>query len=202
MFPITEMVLRWLEDILAERFGHTWHLSAIAEGLSLRLVGAEGAIYFDTLCKGFTQAHSDQPFTQWHAELEGWRSVLGGPLPAPGVADLPTPLIEPRGAGYVIHYDILGLAYWMLARVEEIERTDLDNHGRFPALSSHAFKHSYLERPVVDEWLDLLGQVIERQWVGVELKRHTFRVRLSHDVDRPTRYGFANIKKFAAEDAW
>jgi hypothetical protein len=52
-------------------------------------------------------------------------------------------------------------------RVEEIGRTDLDNHERFPATSSHAFKHGYLDRPVVDEWLHLLGQVIQRQWPGV-----------------------------------
>ncbi len=37
-----------------------------------------------------------------------------------------------------------------LARVEEIGRTDRDNHERFAATSSHAFKHGYLEPPAVD----------------------------------------------------
>ena len=60
----------------------------------------------------------------------------------------------------------LGLTYWILARVEEIGRTDLDNRGRIPATASHAFKHGYLDRPVVDEWLHLLGRVIQRQWPG------------------------------------
>jgi len=161
-----------------------------ADSLRLQLAGAEGAILFDTLCEGFTQAHSDQPFTRWDAEYEGWASVLGGLLPAPGVANLPLPLIEPRGTVQVIHYDILGLTYWMLARVEEIGRTDLDNHERFPAVSSHAYKHSYLDRPIVDEWLHLLGQVIQRQWPGVELKRHQFSIKVSHDVDRPSLYAF------------
>jgi len=193
-YPITDSALRWLEVILAERFGQAWQLAPTAEGLRLQLAGAEGAILFDTLCEGFTQAHSDQPFTRWDAEREGWASVLGGPLPAPGVAELPSPLIEPRGAAQVIHYDILGLTYWMLARVEEIGRTDLDNHGRFPATASHAFKHGYLDRPVVDEWLHLLGQVIQRQWPGVEFKRHEFSIKVSHDVDRPSRYGFASPK--------
>jgi hypothetical protein len=160
-------------------------------------VGGEGAILFDTLCEGFTQAHSDQPCTRWDAEREGWASVLGGPLPAPGVDDLPSPLIEQQGDEHVIHYDILGLTYWMLARVEEIGRTDLDNHERFPATSSHAFKHGYLDRPVVDEWLHVFGQVIQRQWPGVELKRHQFSIKVSHDVDRPSRYGFASPKNLA-----
>ena len=187
-FPITDAALRWLDVILAERFGQAWQLARSAEGLHLRLAGAEGAILFDALCAGLTQAHSDQPCAHWDAEREGWTSVLGGPLPAPGVADLPSPLIEPRGAEQVIHYDILGLTYWMLARVEEIGRTDLDNHQRFPATASHAFKHGILDRPVVDEWLHLLGQVIQRQWPGVELKQHSARTLVSCDVDSPFAY--------------
>ncbi len=183
--PITDAALRWHEVILAERFGHTWQLIRTSEGLRLHLASAEGAILFDTLCVGFTQAHSDQPCTRWDAEREGWATVLGGPLPAPGVTDLPAPLIEVRGATQVIHYDILGLTYWMLARVEEIGRTDLDNHERFPAVSSHAHKHDYLDRPVVDEWLHLLGQVIQRQWPGLVLKRHEARTLVSCDVDTP-----------------
>ena len=187
-FPITDAALRWLEVILAERFGQAWQLMRAAEGLRLQLAGAEGAILFDSLCECFTHAHSDQPCTRWDAEREGWSSVLGGPLPAPGVAELPSPLIEPHGEAQVIHYDILGLTYWMLARVEEIGRTDLDNHERFPATASHAFKHVYLDRPVVDEWLHLLGQVIQRQWPVVELKRHSARTLVSCDVDSPFAY--------------
>ena len=187
-FPITEPTLRWLEVILLERFGHAWHLSRIDAGLRLQLAGAEGAILFDTLCEGFTQAHSDQPFTRWDAEREGWSSVLGGPLPAPGVAELPSPLIEQRGGEHVIHYDLLGLTYWMLARVEEIGREDLDAHGRFPATASHAVRHGYLERPVVDEWLEVLGQVIERQWPGWRRQRREPRTLVSCDVDSPFAY--------------
>jgi hypothetical protein len=192
VYPITDSALRWLEVILAERFGHAWLLTRTPEGLRLELVGAEGAILFDTLCEGFIQAHSDQPFTRWDAAREGWSSVLGGPLPAPGVAKLPSPLIEPCGAAQVIHYDILGLTYWMLARVEEIGRTDLDNHERFPATASHAFKHGYLDRPVVDEWLYVLGQVIQRQWRRVGLKRHVAQTLVSCDVDSP----------FALDGSW
>lgn len=189
-YPITEHALRWLEIIFAMRFGHAWHLARIPEGLRLQLVGAEGAIVFDKLEDGFTQAHSDHPCTGWGASNGGWYSVLGGVLPAPGVAELPAPLIETRAGEHIIHYDIIGLTYWMLARVEEIGRVDLDNHERFPATSSHAYTHNYLARPVVDEWLHVLGQVIKRQWPGIKLKRHEFDMRVSHDVDHPSLYAF------------
>ena len=163
----------------------------------MELVGIKGAIYFDKLVHGFTTARSDLPFTCWDANAEGWHSVLGAHLPVPGVAELQLPLIERRDGGYYIHFDVLGLTYWMLARVEEIDRTDLDIHERFPASSSHAFKYGYLERPIVDEWLHILGQVVHRQWPGLKVKKHSFKRYVSHDVDRPSRYGFANLKNLA-----
>ncbi len=187
---MTDAVLRWLEIILNERFGHQWILQYTDEGMLLKLIEEKGAILLDMLCEGFTQAHSNQPCTYWDAEQQGWLSVLGGPIPAPGVTELPAPLIVQRGTDQVIHYDILGLTYWMLVRVEEIGRTDLDEHQRFPAISSHAYKHGYVDRPVVDEWIHILGQVIQRQWPGVALKRHQFQMRVSHDVDAPSLYAF------------
>ena len=191
-YPIIDSALRWLEVIFAERFGHSWHLTRTPDGLRLQLAGVEGAIVFDALEDGFTQAHSDQPCAWWDALGEGWHSVLGGSLPAPGVAQLPVILIEACAGEHMIHYDIPGLTYWMRARVEEIGRTDLDNHERFPATSSHAYKHGYLDRPVVDEWLHVLGQVIERQWPGIELERHDPQTVVSCDVDSP----------FASDGSW
>jgi hypothetical protein len=159
-------------------------------GLRLAPEGGEGAIVFDAIEPGFTYARSDQPFTQWDSKNEGWLSVLDTALPAPGVERLHMPLVEKKGIDSYIHYDIFGLTYWMLARIEEIGRNDLDSYGRFPATSSHAFQHGYLNRPVVDEWFYLLQQVIERQWPGIVLRRHRFQMQVSHDVDRPSLYAF------------
>ncbi len=195
-FPITDRTLSWLSSVLGERFGQSWNLSFSKRGLSLKLVGAADSIEFDTIFEGFTEAHSNQPYTMWDAEAEGWCSALGGPIPAPGVSKLSKKLIETTDSGYIIHYDIFGLMYWMLARVEEIDRTDLDSHGRFPATASHAHRFGYLNRPIVDEWMYILAQLISRQWPSIELKKHTYSLALSHDVDRPSRYQFANSKNF------
>lgn len=191
----TRQALAWLEDILSERFGHRLALSETNEGLCITLPTQNGIIFFDTLESIFHESRSDFQCGEWDGEAEGWKSVLGGRIPAPGEIDLHLPLIEPTEFGYIVHYDILGLTYWMLSRLEEVDRTDLDNHGRFPATSSHAFKNGYLERPIVDEWLHILGQVIARVWPGIELKQHQFSIKVSHDVDRPSRYGFSSAKQ-------
>lgn len=198
-YPLTESALRWVEVILAERFGHVWKLARVKEGLQLELLGAEGAIVFDVLCDDFAAARSDLMYSKWDASREGWHSFLGGALPAPGVAELSFPLIEQRGTKTCIHYDIIGLTYWMLARVEEIGRSDLDYHGRFPAIHSHANNNRYLDRPVVDEWFQILGQVIKRQWPALELRLDRACIELSHDVDRPFQYLFASGQSVARQ---
>lgn len=187
--------LSWLASILEERFGLAFTLQPYQAGLKLSLTDCEqGFILFPSLNSAFHESHSDLPHSEWDAAKSGWLSVLEQPLPTPGVRELPQPLIEQATDHHVIHYDVLGLTYWMLNRIEEIDRTDLDNHGRFPAIHSHAYKHGYLERPVVDEWLHVLGQVIQKQWPQVELKQHEFSMKVSHDVDAPSRYGFGSAK--------
>jgi len=187
--------LLWLENLLTERFGHAFTLCKQADALLLTLAGNESCIRFDQLQKIFHKSHSSFPCNHWQASSEGYTSPIEDILPAPSEVELPSPLIELTDNGATFHYDILGLTYWMLTRLEEVGSADLDEHGRFPAISSHAYKHNYLERPIVDEWLNILGQVIQRVWPDIGLKRHQFGMKVSHDVDHPARYGFANPKR-------
>src|SRR5690606_28424266 len=53
----------------------------------------------------------------------------------------------------------------------------------------HAFRHGYLERPIVDEWFLVLGAVMQATWPGLNLHEHRYGLVLSHDVDTPARYG-------------
>lgn len=185
----------WLRALMTERFG-----------LPLNFNYDEASAVWRMWLSGRTQritiAHdpdtvlgtnSALPCTTWDAAADGWTPILDKSLPAPGASTLRSPLIERDADGYTIHYDIPGLTYWMLNRLEEIDATDLDEHGRFPARASHAYRHGYLERPIVDEWLDILRQVIERTWPDVPVRRPSFEMKVSHDVDSPSRDGFRNL---------
>src|SRR5690606_30241362 len=195
MSHLTVNAMGWLCVLLSERFGHTFIIVLESSGLKLELASqSPGYILFPKLQEAFFQFDADLPCSEWDAVSAGWVSVLGRSIPAPGVSQLAQPVIEQKQDHAVIHYDILGLTYWMLNRIEEVGRTDLDNHQRFPATASHAYKHGYLERPVVDEWLHILGQVIQRVWPEIELTQHHFNMKVSHDVDMPSRYGFCSAK--------
>lgn len=190
--------LQWLNLILKERFGCDLKLLLQDNKLlELSLEGSKSSIYFDRLDPIFHNSCSDFPCEYWNPVEEGFKVPIEKKIPAPTSRDLQLPLVEFSDQGAYIHYDILGLIYWMLSRQEEIGRVDLDAHDRFPATASHAFSHGYLERPIVDEWLIVLGQVINQLWPHLKLKQHSFQINVSHDVDSPSLCGFKSWRAVA-----
>lgn len=183
--------MRWISLVLKERFGLEFEISSFAEGLRLSIVGhADAHIYFPVLEPSFHDFSAAPGCFEWDPRSEGWTAVLNRPLPAPGTIALSLPLVRYADDRVSIAYDIVGLCYWMLSRSEEVKCRNLDVYLRFPARHSHAYRFGYLDRPIVDEWLDVLRQVIERQWPEFHLKLSRYRMRVSHDVDEPSRYAF------------
>ena len=189
-------LLCWLQILLEERFGHKFQLAFVDGWVRLRLSTNSGYIAIKSDIKQFSVGQANIACELWNARIENWMPPIEDVLPAPGAEKLKFPLIEFDGAGHLIHYDILGLSYWMLARLEEVGRTDLDNHERFPATASHAFRYGYLERPIVDEWMDILRQVILLQWPDLILRHNIFSVKVSHDVDSPSFFNFIPLSTF------
>lgn len=191
-----ESVFSWLQDLLAERFGESLRFLQGDSGFStLALEGSSRRVrilvdprFLDVGLPSLPCAvlelpssFSSLPFRSLHA-----------PGVSPDLASDLSSLIEEGPTGLSLHYDVLGLAYWMLTRCEEVGREDVDEHGRFPARASHASLYGYLDRPLVDDWFLLLGDLLERVWPGFVRRRYEFGVSLSHDVDTPSRYGFVS----------
>lgn len=86
--------------------------------------------------------------------------------------------------------DIISDIFFMLTRYEEVVSAGIfgrDKHDRFPALESLAYKNNFLQRPIVNEHIDLLWSWIDGFSSGYKrLNRwgeKTFAVCISHDVD-------------------
>ena len=194
---MTYQALRWLQLLLRERCSPGLQLEQTEHTLVISHTGIPGQIVFDALESGFTTPRFDPTCPTWDPSQEGWAAPLGMPLPAPGMRQPGVLVIELIGDSYYIHFDILGLAFWALNRIEELGTAALDAHGRFKSSSAHAVRHSYLERPVVDEWLEVLRQVMQRLWPSVRLNTSEFKTWVSHDVDRPSRYGFTTLAELS-----
>ncbi len=79
--------------------------------------------------------------------------------------------------------DIFASSFYMLTRWEEYIIKERDIHGRFSAHNSLAFKFGFLDRAVVNEYTELLWNLIYYLDSTHKKKTHTFEIIPTHDVD-------------------
>lgn len=104
-----------------------------------------------------------------------------------------------------IEFDLLGSCFYLLTRYEErvAAKTDLDEHGRFPARSSLLLREQLLERPLVDEYVRLLRDALEKTWPGITQPPGQYRLSITHDIDHPFNacgQPFSRVVRRAAGD--
>lgn len=97
----------------------------------------------------------------------------------------------------VADVDIFGGAFFFLTRYEEIACEQRDGHDRFPAAAA-----TEIDRPLVNEYVELLWRDLERAFPRLERRVHAFETVVSHDVDWPLcpLRGAATTFRFATLD--
>ncbi|MDR6553878.1 polysaccharide deacetylase family protein [Paenibacillus qinlingensis] len=81
--------------------------------------------------------------------------------------------------------DIFGSAFFMLTRYEEYVITERDQRNRFSARSSLAFREKFLNRPIINEYVEILWESISALWPQIQRLPRKQKFILSHDVDWP-----------------
>lgn len=94
-----------------------------------------------------------------------------------------------------LNLDVLGSTFFMLSRYEELVCNVRDNHCRFPAFASIAFKAGFLDRPLVNEYLEILWECIRELWPDLIRKNRKFRKLISCDVDHPLDLAGTSLKR-------
>ena len=79
--------------------------------------------------------------------------------------------------------DIFASSYFMLTRWEELIHKFRDNHNRFPGIESIAYKYNFLTRPLVNEYVEMLWNMMIKLGFKGERKKRSFEVSLTHDID-------------------
>jgi hypothetical protein len=73
----------------------------------------------------------------------------------------------------------------MISRYEELVVVDnLDLHQRFSSINSISFKGKYLNRPIIDEYIEVLWAAINKFWPNLKRKQAFSRINVTCDVDR------------------
>lgn len=84
--------------------------------------------------------------------------------------------------------DLLGGAFFLLTRYEELVGKGRDQHGRFPAGDSLAVQAGFILRPLVDEYTELLRCAVQRCFPGIRCRQSEPRIRLTHDIDHAFQF--------------
>jgi hypothetical protein len=88
--------------------------------------------------------------------------------------------------------DIFASCFFMLSRWEEKVIDSRDDHCRFSRDSSLAYKHDFLMRPIVNEYIEMLWNMLLHLGFQGKRRRNKFHVLTTHDVDEPYQYYFKN----------
>jgi len=84
--------------------------------------------------------------------------------------------------------DIFATSFFMLTRWEEYVNKIRDQHNRFPAYESLAYKNNFLDRPIVNEHLEDLKNNLKKLDETLIFKKRKFQIYLTCDVDNAKKY--------------
>jgi len=87
-----------------------------------------------------------------------------------------------------IPFDIFSASFYLLSRYEEYIVPKFDNHHRFKAEESLAFKHHFLQIPLVDIWAMELGKIIQKQYPEINYSLGEYHKIHSFDIDFAYKY--------------
>jgi hypothetical protein len=90
-----------------------------------------------------------------------------------------------EGSAVHLPIDVFGVAFFMLSRYEELLLAERDEHDRIPGGAALAARGGFLDRPVVDEQVELLHRALRMAMPGLPAIERAGRLQASCDVDRP-----------------
>ena len=94
-----------------------------------------------------------------------------------------------------IPFDIFAASFFLLSRYEEYLKFQPDEHGRFTASSSLAFKHGFLDKPVVDLWTKEFSRALIGKHPVLTFRRNEYKALLTVDSDQPFAYLGRNLMR-------
>ena len=97
------------------------------------------------------------------------------------------------GQGLEIPFDPFAATFYMASRYEEYLPHRSDNHGRFLAQDSLAFKEGFVESPVVDQWALMVRDLISSHYPEANFPSKNFSFTETIDIDAAYSYKYKGI---------
>lgn len=104
-----------------------------------------------------------------------------------------------------VPFDIFSASFYLLSRYEEYLPHILDHYDRFMAKESLAYQHGFLQKPLVNLWLQQLVRVIQQKYPDFQPPKQSFHYCSTIDIDNAYCYlekGLFRTLGAFARSAW
>jgi len=95
----------------------------------------------------------------------------------------------------MLELDVFGSAFFMMTRYEEVVLQSRDKFGRFPAAASISVLEGFIERPIINEYLEVLWSCMKTIWPKLRRRERKYTEVITCDVDRPYQLGTKDLVK-------
>ena len=119
----------------------------------------------------------------WHYMLYPFQWEIPHDLP------IPTQLIP---------FDLFASFFYFISRYEEYQpNVKRDEHGRYKAENSLAYKYGFLHMPLLDTWVELFKQELQKQYTNIQFKQNEFKQISTIDIDFAFKFlGLSTAARF------
>lgn len=106
-----------------------------------------------------------------------------------------TKILFPNDESCDLGFDVFSAIFYMVSRYEEYLPFTPDAHGRYKASDCFAFRHRFLETPVVNIWLSILRKTLQKKFPELSLKSSSFKAILTYDIDVAFKFRGRSIER-------
>jgi len=103
------------------------------------------------------------------------------------------PYLKINDSEIICGIDIFASMFFMLTRWEEYVNKKRDVHDRFIGNESLAYKYNFIDRPIINEYVEMIWNILIYLGFKHERKNRKFEIMLTHDVDSPFSFNFKPI---------
>ncbi|WP_298765641.1 polysaccharide deacetylase family protein [uncultured Polaribacter sp.] len=101
------------------------------------------------------------------------------------------------GAKSSIPFDVFAASFYLISRYEEYLPHVKDVHSRYTAEESLAYKHGFLEKPVVDIWAYKLLAKLQEKYPDFKVQKRAYEFISTIDIDNAYAYKYKSLIRTA-----
>lgn len=95
----------------------------------------------------------------------------------------------------LLPFDLFAASFFLLSRYEEYMPHVRDEHERFSAFESFAYRKKFIEKPVVDIWAYKLRDLFKKKYPDQQFEKRSFKYLSTIDVDLAYMYKYKGFMR-------